>query len=546
MIRGDRAEDNHRSIAMKRWVDCAHYQPDVVEAFAHKVFDCLLAQVKKGFRGWHHNDYVDDDRKGEERDHKVDCAGRLDNIIDALEREKTICEDMMNSGSQIRMFVNAPVAYAARKYQNRVGNSKRKGANGADPNPRPAAKGRKNARSTRARSTTVASERAQSRDTTPHFLTSGTVGGPYYRTSISEYQPATSNPTYTNLRPHPYISLPDSSSQDFGGYVPLPTAAATPMLRQPSATPQNIAAYTPLPTIAPNPLLRHRSGTPQGFTGYAPLTTTAQSLPPNVCPASVTSQPPTTSRPTQSNSHQRRTYNPPTQLTAAKFSMPQTAHVPTPPALAPTPRTTHVPTPPPQPQLYQPSYAADPSHNVDYPSASSTAGNIWHGYAPAASNSGGAGYAQVAFPDELVDPSLLGDDGGRGGEEENDLFSQLMWAAGIQPSTPVAEEAVHQQGVQQTPQVTVCLQDLEGISAGDAGDAEAAFESFWNNQEGVQAFSFPDGEGAREVEVEMKGEPSASASASAKVVDAKGKGKRNRSDDDEEGEGSGRGKRRRE
>ena len=145
-----------------------------------------------------------------------------------------------------------------------------------------------------------------------------------------------------------------------------------------------------------------------------------------------------------------------------------------------------------------------------------------------------------------MDPSLLGDDGGRGGEEENDLFSQLMWAAGIQPSTPVAEEAVHQQGVQQTPQVTVCLQDLEGISAGDAGDAEAAFESFWNNQEGVQAFSFPDGEGAREVEVEMKGEPSASASASAKVVDAKGKGKRKRSDDDEEGEGSGRGKRRRE
>lgn len=99
---------------------------------------------------------------------------------------------------------------------------------------------------------------------------------------------------------------------------------------------------------------------------------------------------------------------------------------------------------------------------------------------------------------------------------------------------------MHQQGVQQIPQGTVCLQDIEGISAGDAGDAEAAFESFWNNQKGVQAFSFPDGKGAREVEVEVKGEPS------AKVVDAKGKGKRKRSDDDEEGEGSGRGKRRRE
>ena len=82
--------------------------------------------------------------------------------------------------------------------------------------------------------------------------------------------------------------------------------------------------------------------------------------------------------------------------------------------------------------------------------------------------------------------------------------------------------------------------DLGERRAGDAGDAEAAFESFWNNQKGVQAFSFPDGKGAREVEVEVKGEPS------AKVVDAKGKGKRKRSDDDEEGEGSGRGKRRRE
>lgn len=171
------------------------------------------------------------------------------------------------------------------------------------------------------------------------------------------------------------------------------------------------------------------------------------------------------------------------------------------------------------------------------------AGNIWHGYAPAASNSSGAGHAQVAFPDELVDPSLLGDDGGRGGEEENDLFSQLMWAAGLQPSDPAADEVVHQQGAQQIPQGTICLQDIEGIGAGDAGDAEAAFESFWNKQEGVQAFSFPEGEAMGKVEV--KGEAIGSASASAKVADAKGKGKRKRSDDDEEGEGSGRGKRRR-
>ncbi|KAF1362854.1 hypothetical protein EJ07DRAFT_105728, partial [Lizonia empirigonia] len=125
MTRGDRARDNANSIAMKRWVNCAHYKCDLVEAFAHKVFDCLLVQVKEGFRGWHHNDYVDDDRKGEKEDREADCITRLENIIDALEREKTICEDVVNSASQIRMFVNAPIAYAARKYQNRVGNSKR-------------------------------------------------------------------------------------------------------------------------------------------------------------------------------------------------------------------------------------------------------------------------------------------------------------------------------------------------------------------------------------------------------------------------------------
>ena len=66
-----------------------------------------------------------DDRKGEDEDRDVTCEERLESIIRALEEEKTICEDVMNSACQIRMFVNAPKAYANRKYQNRVGNSKR-------------------------------------------------------------------------------------------------------------------------------------------------------------------------------------------------------------------------------------------------------------------------------------------------------------------------------------------------------------------------------------------------------------------------------------
>jgi hypothetical protein len=157
------------------------------------------------------------------------------------------------------------------------------------------------------------------------------------------------------------------------------------------------------------------------------------------------------------------------------------------------------------------------------------------------------------FSDELLDPSLLGDGGGVSGvsgvsgdvgdgEEGDDLFSQLMWAAGLQPGTPAAEEVV-QQGAQQMPSGTVCLADIEGNDVGNANDAEASFESFWNQQEGVRGFSFPDGEG------EVKGE--ASASVSVKVegsakLDVKGKGKRKRSDDADEADVEGKGKRRRE
>ncbi|KAF2871361.1 hypothetical protein BDV95DRAFT_494273, partial [Massariosphaeria phaeospora] len=125
MTRPDAAKDNGGSIAMRRWVHSAYYDSGLVEAYCHKLLDCLIAQATVGFRGWTHNDYVADDRKGEDADKDVSCAERLDNIIRALEEEKTICEDVMNSACQIRMFVNAPKAYANRKQQNRVGNSKR-------------------------------------------------------------------------------------------------------------------------------------------------------------------------------------------------------------------------------------------------------------------------------------------------------------------------------------------------------------------------------------------------------------------------------------
>ncbi|KAH7130141.1 hypothetical protein B0J11DRAFT_602362 [Dendryphion nanum] len=147
MINGDLAQDNPNSIAMRRWVQNPYYPSQLVEAYAHKVFDCLMSQAREGFRGWHHNDYASDDRKGGEgEDKNLDCAERLDSIVRSLQQEKTICEDVMNSACQIRMFVNAPRAYAARKSANRVGNSKRKKATDF-PASRPMKRTRLNARS---------------------------------------------------------------------------------------------------------------------------------------------------------------------------------------------------------------------------------------------------------------------------------------------------------------------------------------------------------------------------------------------------------------
>lgn len=175
MTRSDIARDNPGSTAMKRWVYDAHYPSDMVEAYAHKVFDALLEQVNQGFRGWNQNDYVVDERKGEDEDRDIDCAGRLDNIVTALEQEKSICENVMSSSNQIRMFVNAPKAYSKRKDQNRVGNGKRPNAKGlvageaSDTGALPSKKRKVGTRHSRARSSTL-SDVVPARDTTPQVV----------------------------------------------------------------------------------------------------------------------------------------------------------------------------------------------------------------------------------------------------------------------------------------------------------------------------------------------------------------------------------------
>jgi hypothetical protein len=223
MTSGNSARDNMGSIAMKRWVHAAHYPANLVEAYAHKVFDCLLAQAKDGFRGWHHNDYVVDDRKGEDEDRDVNCKERLDNVIRALEEEKTICEDVMNSACQIRMFVNAPKAYANRKHQNRVGNSKRgRTKDPFDTNSRASKIQRTNGRQCRSRAA-AASDPAVSGQETSRPLPQ------LQESSLPTYEVASSSHHFT---PH--------SIQDFGSPLQHPSATTPHLsLSGPQADPKS-------------------------------------------------------------------------------------------------------------------------------------------------------------------------------------------------------------------------------------------------------------------------------------------------------------------
>jgi hypothetical protein len=236
---GEDAKDNRGSIAMKRWVLDAHYPADLVEAFAHKVFDCLLAQAKDGFRGWVHNDYVADERKGDDIDKEIDCAGRLENIIVALKEEKTICEDVMNSACQIRMFVNAPRAYANRKHQNRVGNSKRgRTKDTPELDSKAARTSRGRGRRGRTRSS-AASDLPSSPGTTLQHQQRAQFASPYY--DSSSIQASSLSPMATGYSPSPISPLqqPATMAQRRSfNQRHMPPMAPSPMLLPFSQTPQ--------------------------------------------------------------------------------------------------------------------------------------------------------------------------------------------------------------------------------------------------------------------------------------------------------------------
>lgn len=225
MTRADAAKDNPGSIAMRRWAQDAFYPAHMVEAYAHKVFDCLLMQVQLGYRGWHHNDYASDDRKGEPEDKSVSCAERLDNIIRGLEEEKTICEDVMGSACQIRMFVNAPRAYARRKEANRHGNSKRGKATPTKPESARAKSRRLSARARQRQPTPCAPPTPNPnpghalRDIEPNFQNHGPQP-PYYSSALSPLSRQVPTMAQPEARP--------SSSYASVGYHSSPLSSPQP------------------------------------------------------------------------------------------------------------------------------------------------------------------------------------------------------------------------------------------------------------------------------------------------------------------------------
>ncbi|OAL45370.1 hypothetical protein IQ07DRAFT_662265 [Pyrenochaeta sp. DS3sAY3a] len=179
MISAHMARDNQGSVAMRRWVSSAYYDSSLVESYAHKIYDCLIDQVKFGYRGWPQNDYLSDDRKGDVDDKDVNCGERLNRIIVALMQEKTICEDVLQSASQIRMFINAPNAYAKRKDQNRNGN-KRRNKDDATTNGGSQTHVARRIRAKKARASSAAASTVQASHGMPPPVEQETGEAPYY------------------------------------------------------------------------------------------------------------------------------------------------------------------------------------------------------------------------------------------------------------------------------------------------------------------------------------------------------------------------------
>ncbi|KAL6710148.1 hypothetical protein ACN47E_009939 [Coniothyrium glycines] len=259
MIRSDIARDNPNSTALKRWVYDAHYPSLMVESYAHKVFDALLEQVKHGFRGWHQNDYVVDERKGDDEDRDIDCIGRLENIISALEQEKSICENVMASSSQIRMFVNAPKAYSKRKDQNRVGNGKRLNARGELPEGkeiRPAKRRKTGSRQVRARSTTV-SDMPSTCGATPQQEIEPS-GLPYFASRPSQIVGASPTTTPFRAPQAPTVHMPflRPHTNSFGSQsYPQMMQHGMSIASQPQTTHSHIARIASLPPIQQTSLM---------------------------------------------------------------------------------------------------------------------------------------------------------------------------------------------------------------------------------------------------------------------------------------------------
>jgi hypothetical protein len=262
MTRADAAKDNPGSIAMRRWAHSAFYPAEVVEAFAHKVFDCLLEQAEEGFRGWHHNDYASDERKGEPEDKNVSCAERLENIIQGLEEEKTICEDVITSACQIRMFVNAPRAYARRKEANRHGNSKRGKTMAGNPNAGSSTR--------RARKLSVR-QANRSRQSTPSAPPPATANADHVLRDVQPNMqtPASQGPYYHLQQTHRGLSASSAQSPgvnrspSFNSGYSQPSNMMSPP--QPAAVnspfaPASGQHYTGSPFMSPEPASGRRGG----------------------------------------------------------------------------------------------------------------------------------------------------------------------------------------------------------------------------------------------------------------------------------------------
>ncbi|OCK83597.1 hypothetical protein K432DRAFT_390274 [Lepidopterella palustris CBS 459.81] len=127
MVRGDLACDGPSAKSRKHWVQTPYFDVGEIKWASIELFEAVMDHCKNGFRlEKEDNKCPPAASRANPSDREATCKERITTIIESLEKEKTVCDDMMEGGKHIKMFVNAPLTYTKSKISNRNSNNQKK------------------------------------------------------------------------------------------------------------------------------------------------------------------------------------------------------------------------------------------------------------------------------------------------------------------------------------------------------------------------------------------------------------------------------------